>query len=244
MADTPEKISRKDLIRDMKPLSWCTDWSLIARFCMQIMILCKNADFLFTLYEIKQCPPLCEGANNNISESSTTWMWFYTEAASVPYSWIHAWLDTMGLWFHVYTLLFYAWQLPMYMHYISLLRADFNLMSFPLLGRSMWELWRSAGLSPESHAAEVADLLHGSPANSFWSAKNKKREITPAECNSARYCSSDPLHLRSEQVDTPPVRLSVCPSLCSVCQRSRQSVVCHSRRKVADTTRKKSRFKS
>lgn len=136
MVDTPEKISRKDLIRDMKPLFWCTDWSLIARFCMQIMILCKNADFLFTLYEIKQCPPLCEGANNNISESSTTWMWFYTEAASVPYSWIHAWLDTMGLWFHVYTLLFYAWHLPMYMHYISLLRADFNLMSFPLLGRS------------------------------------------------------------------------------------------------------------
>lgn len=112
------------------------------------------------------------------------------------------------------------------------------------LRESMWELWRSAGLSPESHAAEVADLLHGSPANSFWSAKNKKREITPAECNSARYCSSDLLHLRSEQVDTPPVRLSVCPSLCSVCQRSRQSVVCHSRRKVAETTRKKSRFKS
>lgn len=138
MVDTPEKISRKVKRPDKRYETpfWCTDWSLIVRFCMQIMILCKNADFLFTLYEIKQCPPLCQGANNNISESSTTWMWFYTEAASVPYSWIHAWLDTMGLWFHVYTLLFYAWHLPMYMHYISLLRADFNLMSFPLLGRS------------------------------------------------------------------------------------------------------------
>lgn len=80
---------------------------------------------------------------------------------------------------------------------------------------SMWEPWRSAGLSPESHAAEVADLLHGSPANSFWSAKNKKREITQAEYNSARYCSSDPLHLKwtGWHTSRPSVHLSI-PPLC------------------------------
>lgn len=193
MVYTPEEVSRKVKRPDKRyetPIFQCTDWSLIVSFCMQIMILCKNANFLLYM------------RLNNAYEKVPTIT--FLSLLQLGRDFIQKlWVSRTVEFMHGYIQWAYGF---MYIHYYFMCGiclctcttyhcCELSSISCPSLfwvgpRESMWELWRSAGLSPESHATEFADLLHRTPSNSFWSAKNKKKderaEITQAEYNSAR----------------------------------------------------------
>lgn len=120
----------------------------------------------FTLYEIKQCPPLREGANNN--------GWDFIQKLQVPL------LVNSCL-----VILFYMYIHYYFMHGICICTC-ITSRCCELTSISCPSLWaRSQGVfvgavvcrvqSPECGAAEGADLLHGSPGDRRANNKRKKR---------------------------------------------------------------------